>query len=142
MAQPYDEMRGALSPDGRFLAYQSNETGRPEVYIRELSQTGGKWQVSTNRGLAPQWRADGRELYYITPDRDFMVVPVSYEHGLEIGSPVRLFNHRYIYAGYYTLVPYAVTNDGQQFLILSPAEQGNTAEFIVVQHWAEELKKD
>ena len=142
LTQPYDEMRGVLSPDGRFLAYQSNETGRPEVYIRELSPTGGKWQVSTNRGLAPQWRADGRELYYVTPERDFMAVPVSYDRGMDIGTPARLFNHRYIYSGYYTLVPYAVTNDGQHFLILAPAEQGHTAEFIVVQNWAEELKKD
>ena len=141
LAQPYAEMRGALSPNGRFLAYQTDETGRPEVYIRELSPTGGKWQVSADRGRAPLWRADGRELYYITPDFDFMAVPVSYDRGLDIGTPVRLFNHRYIYAGYYTFVPYSVTNDGQHFFVLAPAEQGNTAEFIVVQNWAEELKK-
>jgi eukaryotic-like serine/threonine-protein kinase len=141
LVQPYNEMRGTLSPNGRFLAYQSNETGKPEIYIRELSPTGGKWQVSADLGLSPQWRADGRELYYITPGFDFMAAPISYDHGLDIGAPVRLFNHRYIYAGYYTLVPYAVTNDGQHFFILSPSEQENAAEFIVVQNWAEELKK-
>jgi Tol biopolymer transport system component len=141
LAEPYNEYRGALSPDGRFLAYQSSETGRPEVYLRELSPTGGKWQVSANRGQAPLWRPDGRELYYITPDFDFMAVPVSYEHGLDIGTPVRLFNHRYVYESYYTLVPYEVTNDGQHFYILVPAEQESASEFVVVQHWAEELKK-
>jgi len=141
LTQRYQEFRGALSPNGRFLAYQSSETGRPEVYIRELSPTGGKWQVSADRGLAPLWRADGRELYFVRTDNDFMAVPISYEGELEIGSPVRLFNHRFIYASYYTLVPYAVTNDGQHFYILSPVEQGEAAEFIVVQNWAEELKK-
>lgn len=141
LSQPYDEYRGALSPNGRYLAYETNETGRPEVYIRELSPAGGKWQVSINRGRAPQWRVDGRELYYITPDYDFMAVPISYEHGLEIGNPTKLFDHRYVYLGYYTLVPYAVTNDGQHFFILSPSEQGQRTEFIVVQNWTEELKK-
>lgn len=141
LAQPFAEQRGAFSPNGRFLAYQSDETNRPEVYVRELSATGGKWQISTQRGRAPQWRADGREIYYVTPEFDFMAVPISYEHGLEIGTPVKLFNHRYIYTGGNSHVPYAVTNDGQNFLILAPAEQGNAAEFIVVQNWAEELKK-
>ncbi|MDH4157988.1 MAG: serine/threonine-protein kinase [candidate division Zixibacteria bacterium] len=142
LAQPYFEMRGVLSPNGRFLAYESSETGRSEIYIRELSPTGGKWQVSADRGLAPQWRADGRELFYITPGYDFMAVPVSYDRGLDIGTPVRLFSHRYIFSRYNTLMPYAVTNDGQHFLILAPAEQGNATEFIVVQNWAEELKKN
>ncbi|PWB73780.1 hypothetical protein C3F09_04775 [candidate division GN15 bacterium] len=141
LTQPYDEWRGVLSPNGRFLSYQTNETGRPEIYIRELSPTGGKWQVSANRGLAPQWRADGSELYYVTPEFDFFAVPISYEGGLDIGTPVKLFNHRYIYWYYNTLTPYAVTNDGQHFFVHSPAEQGNTAEFIVVQNWAEELKE-
>ncbi len=141
LTQPYNEFRGALSPNGRYLAYETDETGRSEVYIRELSPAGGKWQVSVNRGRAPQWRADGRELYYVTPDDDFMAVPISYEHGLEIGNPTTLFNHRYVYFSYYTLVPYAVTSDGQHFFILSPSEQGQSTEFIVVQNWAEELKK-
>ncbi|MBI5265781.1 MAG: serine/threonine-protein kinase [candidate division Zixibacteria bacterium] len=141
LAQPYVETRGTLSPNGKFLAYQTDETDKPEVYIRELSPTGGKWQVSLNRGRCPKWRADGRELYFVTPDFDFMAVPISYEHGLEIGTPVKLFNHRFIFSGGNTLVPYAVTSAAKDFYILAPAEQGNAAEFIVVQNWAEELKK-
>ena len=70
-----------------------------------------------------------------------MAVPISYERGLEIGTPVKLFNHRFIFTGINTLVPYAVTSDAKDFYILAPAEQGNAAEFIVVQNWAEELKK-
>jgi serine/threonine protein kinase len=141
LVQPYAEQRGALSPNGRFLAYQTDETDKPEVYIRELSPTGGKWQVSLNRGRCPKWRADGRELYYVTPEFDFMAVPISFERGLEIGTPVKLFNHRFIFTGANTLAPYAVTSDAKDFYILAPAEQGNAAEFIVVQNWAEELKK-
>jgi serine/threonine protein kinase len=141
LVQPYDEARGVLSPDGRLLAYQTDETDKPEVYIRELSPAGGKWQVSLNGGRCPKWRADGRELYYVTSEFDFMAVPISYERGLEIGTPVKLFNRRFIFTGATTLAPYAVTADAQHFYILAPAEQGNTAEFIVVQNWAEELKK-
>jgi serine/threonine protein kinase len=143
LAQPYAEQRGTISPDGKYLAYQSDESGFPEIYIRELTPTGGKWQVSTNHGRCPRWRADGRELFYlITEDFSFMAVPISYEHGLEIGTPVRLFTHRLIFNGAQTLNPYAPTNDGKRFYILSPAEQSNaSAEFIVVQNWAEELKR-
>jgi serine/threonine protein kinase len=141
LVQPYNEQRGQLSPSGKFLAYQTDETDKPEIYVRELGPTGGKWQVSVNRGRCPKWRADGRELYYVTPDFDFMTVPISYEHGLEIGTPIKLFNHRFIFSGGNTLFPYAVSSDAKEFYILAPAEQGNAAEFIVVQNWAEELKK-
>ncbi|HVP06390.1 MAG TPA: hypothetical protein VMS71_01010, partial [Candidatus Acidoferrum sp.] len=140
LSQPYNEMRGTLSPNGRYLAYESNETGRNEVYIRELGPAGGKWQISTDRGAAPRWRADGRELFYVSPDYDFVAVPIAYEHGLDIGTPVKLFTHRYSWSGIYTLVPYAPTSDGRHFYILAPTEQGGSAQFVVVQNWAEELK--
>ena len=141
LTQPYSEARGQIAPNGRFLSYQTDETDRPEVYIRELTPTGGKWQVSVNRGRCAQWRADGREIFYVTPDFDFMAVPISYEHGLEIGTPTRLFNHRFTFSGGNTLFPYAVTNDGKYFYILAPTELGNAAEFVVIQNWTEELRK-
>jgi len=141
LTQPYSERRGTLSPDGRLLAYQSNETREAEIYIRELSPTGGKWQVSTAHGRCPRWRADGKELYYVTYDYDFMAVPISYDKGLEIGAPVKLFNRRYIFSGNQTLYPYATTSDGKKFYILSPKDQSKTSEFVIVQNWVEELKK-
>jgi hypothetical protein len=99
--------------------------------------------VSTNRGRCPRWRADGKELYYlVTEDFSFMAVPISTEHGLEIGTPTKLFTHRFIFTGAQSLNPYAPTNDGKRFYILSPAQQSNSsAEFVVVQNWAEELKR-
>jgi eukaryotic-like serine/threonine-protein kinase len=141
LAQPFNEQRGTQSPDGRYLAYQSDETTRPEIYIRELGPSGGKWQVSTARGRCPKWRADGRELFYFTPEYDFMAVPISYDHGLEIGTPVKLFNHRLAFNGAQSLIPFAPTADGQRFLLLTPADADAEAAFVVVQNWAEELKK-
>lgn len=141
LVQPYSEQRGTLSPDGRLIAYQSSETREAEIYIRELTPTGGKWQVSTAHGRCPKWRADGKELYYVSYDYDFMAVPISYEKGLEIGAPIRLFNHRFVFNGTQTLSPYAPTSDGKRFYILSPTDQSKSSEFVVVQNWVEELKK-
>lgn len=141
LTQPYAENRGDFSPDGKFLAYQSAETGDPEIYIRELTASGGKWQVSSSLGRCPIWSADGKELYYVTPEFDFMSAPISYENGLNIGTPVKLFNHRYVFDGAGTLNPYDVTSDNQRFYVLSPINLGGAAEFVVVQNWVEELKK-
>lgn len=141
LAQPFNEQRGTFSPTGNYVAYQSDESGRPEIYIRELSATGGKWQVSTLRGRCPRWRADGKELYYFTPEFDFMAVPISYERGLEIGTPVKLFNRRVFFLGAQSLIPYAPSADGQRFLLVTPTDAGSASEFIVVQNWVEELKK-
>ena len=141
LSQPYPEQRGAISPDGKFLAYQSAETGGAEIYIRELKPNGGKWQVSTDAGRCPLWRADGKELYFVTLKFDFMAVPISTEKELEIGAPVKLFNRRFAFTGANSLNPYAVSNNGQRFFILAPAEEEVAAEFIVVENWPEELKK-
>ena len=141
LAQTYAEQRGAISPDGKLLVYQSGETGDAEIYIRELKPDGGKWQVSTNAGRCPLWRADGKELYFVTLNFDFWSVPISTEKELEIGTPVKLFNHRFVFTGANSLNPYAVTNDGKRFYILAPANEEVAAEFIVVENWPEELKK-
>ncbi|MEK7774771.1 MAG: protein kinase [Candidatus Zixiibacteriota bacterium] len=143
LTQPFIETRSAYSPNGQYLLYQANESSGsdPDVYIRELSPTGGKWQVSTARGRCPKWRADGKEVYYFTPEYDFMAVPISYENGLEIGTPVKLFSKRLHFTGGNSLVPYDVSSDGQRFLLLTSAESSISAEFIVVQNWTEELKR-
>ncbi|MGH8015006.1 MAG: protein kinase domain-containing protein [Candidatus Zixiibacteriota bacterium] len=141
LSQPYAEQRGAISPDGKFLAYQSSETGDAEIYIREIKPDGGKWQVSTTVGRCPLWRADGKELYFITPNFDIMAVPISTQKELEIGAPVKLFNRRFVFTGPNSLNPYAVTSDGQRFFILAPANEELAAEFIIVENWPEELKK-
>ncbi len=81
-----EERNGKLSPNGRWLAYVSNETGRFEVYVQPASSTGTKWLVSKGGGLQPQWGADGRDLYYIAPNRKLMSVAVREESGVLIAS--------------------------------------------------------
>jgi serine/threonine protein kinase len=131
----------AVSPDGRFLAYESNESGRWEVYVTELNGLGGRWQVSAQTGHSPQWRSDGRELYYVDVDNDFMAVPVSTDNGFQVGTPVQLFNHRYYLNTQGTASPYQVSADGQRFLVVSPMQDISTAEFVVTQNWTAELDK-
>ncbi len=67
----------ALSPDGRWVAYQTNESGRFEVVVQPFPDAGGNWQASTAGGAAPRWRADGKELYFLAPDATMMAVPVT-----------------------------------------------------------------
>ena len=81
----FDERRAQFSPDGRWVAYMSNESGRYEIYVRPFNGNapaasgGGQWQVSTSGGISPRWRADGKELYYIAPDGKLMAAPISRE---------------------------------------------------------------
>lgn len=83
-----DERAGRLSPDGRWLAYLSVETGRGQIYVQPIPATGARWQVTQNGGKHPQWSASGRELYYVSPEMKVMAVPVSVADGaLSFGTP-------------------------------------------------------
>jgi hypothetical protein len=141
LTSPFVEARASISPNGRFLAYQSDESGTFQIYVRELGPTGGKWQISTERGRTPVWRADGKELFYTTVDFDFVAVPISYASGFEVGTPVRLFNRRHYWGGNLSLRPYQVTADGQKFIVVMPADDAVRSDFVVVQNWVEELGK-
>jgi Tol biopolymer transport system component len=74
---PFNEVQGVFSPDGKWVAYQSNESGRFEVYVRPFPGPGGQWQVSTGGGISPRWQADGEELYYVARDNKLMGVAAS-----------------------------------------------------------------
>src|SRR5262249_194863 len=90
----FDEGRGQFSPDGRWIAYESNESGQFEVHVRRFPGTGGKWQVSTGGGMQVRWRRDGKELFYIAPDGRMMAAPISAAtdpQTLNVGQPVALF---------------------------------------------------
>jgi dipeptidyl aminopeptidase/acylaminoacyl peptidase len=87
----FAELMPVFSPDGRFLAYQSNESGRAEVYVQSFPGPGGKWQISTSGGRDPQWRADGKELYYRAPDQKLMAVDIQAGGGMTAGSCRRRF---------------------------------------------------
>ncbi len=82
-------MHGNFSPDGRLVAYTSNESGRFEIYVETVPRSDRKWPVSTNGGYEPRWRADGREIYYLSEDRKLMAVSVG--AGPSFGIPKPLF---------------------------------------------------
>jgi Tol biopolymer transport system component len=133
---PFNENDASFSPNGRWVAYDSDESGRPEVYVTAFSG-GGKWEVSTSGGGLPRWRGDGAELYYITPDGAVMAVPVKGDTtSLEIGTAERLFQaHPPMQPGRF----YVVTADGQRFLfITNPAAP---PPLTVVVNWTEEFKQ-
>src|SRR5205807_7234625 len=74
---PFDELNGQFSPDERWVAYETNESGRFEIVVQPFPDPAGKWQVSTNGGIQPRWRADGKELYFIAPDGKLMAASVT-----------------------------------------------------------------
>src|SRR5215468_7332905 len=89
------QSQARFSPDGRFVAYASNESGRVEVYVRSFPNPSSKWQISTGGGSSPRWRKDGQELFYVAADQKLTAVPIrTAAGGLDIGQPVPLFENR------------------------------------------------
>jgi eukaryotic-like serine/threonine-protein kinase len=143
----FDEIEGQFSPDGRLLAYASNESGRYEIYIRTFPETSGKWQVSTGGGAQPRWRKDGRELFYVSPDAHLMGAPMRFaSNALEVGTPVALFPARLatggnvVPTGFIARAQYAVASDGR-FLMNITADEAGTSPITIVQNWTAALKK-
>jgi Tol biopolymer transport system component len=131
---PNDEPQ--LSPDGRFLAYQSYEAGRFEVYVQGFPDAGARARFSTEGGAVPRWRGDGRELFYLAPDKTLMTVEVKTGATLQPGIPRRLFSTG---LGVSLWDSYAVTADGQRFLVLAPVHSG-PSQITVVLNWTAGLK--
>ncbi len=96
----YFERGEQFSPDGRWISYTSNETGRQQIYIQSFPPSGGKWQISTGGGTKARWRKDGRELFYIAPDRTLMSVRLSSDGTtFEHSAPQPLFETRTVGSG-------------------------------------------
>jgi len=122
----FNNGQAQVSPDGRWIAYTSNEAGRDDVYVQSFPTAGSKHQVSRDGGAQPRWRRNGGELYYLAPDRVLMAVPVKDGAPLQIGSPTPLFRTRLEFLGLqgpYFMAGYDVTADGQRFLLNAPPEQ-------------------
>ncbi len=135
----FAEFQGHFSPDGRWFAYVSDESGRPEVYVQSFPHAGGKWQVSTGGGAQPHWRRDGKELFYISADRKLMAVSVKLDGGFESGAPSPLFTTQV--SGFASPDRYDVSPDGQRFLINSAVGETSKTPINVVLNWTSTLKK-
>jgi Tol biopolymer transport system component len=141
---PFSEVWGAFSPDGRWVAYFSNESGRYEVYVRPFvapgtadKSAGGQWQVSTTGGVHPRWRPDGKELYYLNTAGDMMAAPITVTGAtLEPGAPVRLFPTRIVGGGVENQLgrQYDVAPDGR-FLINAQIDDTAAAPITLIQNW-------
>jgi serine/threonine protein kinase/Tol biopolymer transport system component len=134
---PFDERNAQFSPDGRWLAYQTNESGRIEIVVREFPEGSTKSAVSTSGGIQPRWRADGKELYFIAPDGKLMAVPViSAGSTLEAGLPKVLFPTSIVGAASESnfKAQYMVSRDGR-FLINQPPEQFTTTPITLLLNW-------
>jgi dipeptidyl aminopeptidase/acylaminoacyl peptidase len=140
---PFYEGHGRFSPNGKWIAYVSDETGGPQVYVQSFPPSGGKWQVSTNGGVTPRWRRDGQELFYLAPDRKIMSVAVKpIGNTFEIGSPEALFEAPVDAVSAAAANRYEVSADGQRFLVNIPSENVSPAPITVVVNWLANLKND
>jgi serine/threonine-protein kinase len=139
---PANEGNAIFSPDGRWLAYVSDESGRDEVYVRPVEGSGGKWQISTQGGGEPVWARSGKELFYRDGDK-MMAVAVESKPQFTAGKPKLLFEGHYETSNYTNyLRNYDVSLDGQRFLMVKAGEQVTSAAQInIVLNWFEELKR-
>jgi Tol biopolymer transport system component/predicted Ser/Thr protein kinase len=131
---PAEDRDIAFSPDGRWIAWMSMESGREEVYVRSLADTGGKRQISAAGGLQPRWRADGKEIFFVASDGNLMAVPVKAGADLETGPPQALFAPRLRK----TLIPqYSVFPDGRRFLVNVLPGDETAGAIRLIQNWRE-----
>jgi hypothetical protein len=135
---PITEQAAMFSPDRRWLAYSSDESGRPEIYVQPFPGPGGKRQISTDGGFEPAWNRNGRELFYRNGSR-MMAVAVATTPSFSAGAPQTLFQGRYETIGWGER-DYDVSPDGSRFLMLIAAEDRPRAELAVVMNWFEELE--
>ena len=143
---PLTQSAPEFSPDGRWLAYMSAESGRPEVYVQPYPGPGARTVVSTEGGREPAWSRDGRELFYTTvPSADghikMMAVAVSSTTEFRAGAPRTLFEGRYVWSN--PIRMYDVAPDGKRFLMVQDVERPpmKPTHMILVQNWFEELKR-
>jgi Tol biopolymer transport system component len=136
LATPFSEISGKFSPDGRWVAYGSNESGRMEVYVAPFPGPGPRRQISSNGGSWPRWRADGKEIFY-EHDGSLLAAVVAIQGASvevssvrSLGIPVSAPNYKY-----------DVSADGQRFLVATPREQKSSAPLTLVQNWTALLKK-
>ena len=136
----FNHFAAAVSSDGRLLAYQSNESGRAEIYVRGLTEGGGRWQISTAGGQEPHWSPDGRELYYRNSG-SLLVVPIENQTSFQAGTPKNLFGEVYDLRSN-TGETYEVDPRGGRFLLIRPPkDEVSSAQVRMVVNWFSELQR-
>lgn len=138
LATPFSEAGAQLSPDGRWIAYQSNETGRSEIYVRAFPDSEEKWLISNAGGSMPSWRGDGRELFYVAPDQKMMAVAVRPGKVFEAETPVALFDAN---VRVHIAKQYDVTPDGSRFLLNRMVDAASAEPVTIVQNWSARLPR-
>jgi DNA-binding winged helix-turn-helix (wHTH) protein/Tol biopolymer transport system component len=136
LATPANEMQARISPDGRWLAYASDESGALEVYVQRYPGLGDKRQVSVGGGGQPQWRADQRELFYLSADRAITAVEVATSDGLAFGAPRALFRAALAGSPADARELYAAAADGSKFLLDGPVDEAPDKPITVIVDWA------
>jgi Tol biopolymer transport system component/predicted Ser/Thr protein kinase len=136
---PYVEDQSQVSPDGRMIAFNSDESGRWEVYVARFPEFTDKRQVSSAGGMQPRWRRDGRELFYLSVDGTLMAVPMTASPAPAAGMPVALF--RSALSPSPNVPQYDVTADGSRFFVLEPSKPGGEPITFVL-NWAADLPAD
>jgi serine/threonine-protein kinase len=144
---PFNELNAEVSPDGRWLAYDSNESGIDEVYVRPFPDVeAGRWQVTTGGASRAKWAHNGRELFYLNGRNELMAVSVSGSSTWEVGRPTKILDARYFYGEVNNVNrPYDVSQDGTRFLMLKLANGAEQSalqiDIIVVRNWFTELRQ-
>ncbi|HUR35770.1 MAG TPA: protein kinase [Vicinamibacterales bacterium] len=131
---PFVEALPRFSPDGRFVAYRSNESGRNEIYVRTFPEATGKWQVSVNGGGDPQWRSDGKEIFFRGIDQRLMAADIQLQGTFQAGSPHMLFPAN-TQAGAGLRNRYDASRDGQRFITVAPQSREAIGPTTVVLNW-------
>jgi len=142
LATEFSERNGEISPDGRWLAYESNASGQYEIYVRPFPNVeDGQWPISSGGGTRPLWSRDGRELFYLAPGARLMAVSVETETDFVAGNAEEVFGGYFSGEGVSGGRTYDISPDGERFLMIKESAGGDSAEFILVQNWFEELKR-
>src|SRR5258706_8227283 len=131
-----------FSPDGRWIAYASNETGTNEIYVSPFPSANGKWQVSNAGGQEPRWRQDGKELFYLSAEGKMMAVGLKSGASFKAESPLALFQtQRRQPISSFAVFSYDVSGDGQRFLVITKVDEANTAPLSLLLNWVSQMDK-
>jgi len=138
----FAERNAELTPNGRWLAYESNESGREEVYVRPFPEVGaGRWQVSMGGGRTPLWSRTGQELFYLSLDGWLMGVQVEEGSSWRSSTQARILKWQYFESGAGGARTYDIAPDGRRFLVIKQGGDNAPQSLVIVQNWVEELKR-